>query len=186
MRFNWCCLQGYREDDGLTLESDTDEQILMHIPFQQAVCLTGIVIKCAHDIEKAPKKVKLFVNNPTIGFNGKALSFIKYSSLSSNHVVLSMYSLKPSIPISFSILVLRTEAGERSGVEEFDLSISQLKGEVVNLRPVKFSRVNSLSIFVETNQGDEDSSIIQKIVLMGKTRERMDVASIKDVSKEND
>lgn len=26
--------QGYREDDGLYLESDTDEQLLLHIPFQ--------------------------------------------------------------------------------------------------------------------------------------------------------
>ena len=27
--------QGYREDDGLYLESDTDEQLLIHIPFNQ-------------------------------------------------------------------------------------------------------------------------------------------------------
>lgn len=27
--------QGYRDDDGLYLESDTDEQLLMHITFQQ-------------------------------------------------------------------------------------------------------------------------------------------------------
>ena len=27
--------QGYRDDQGLYLESDTDEQLLMHIPFNQ-------------------------------------------------------------------------------------------------------------------------------------------------------
>ena len=30
-------VQGYREDDGLLLESDTDEQLLIHIPFNQKV-----------------------------------------------------------------------------------------------------------------------------------------------------
>lgn len=28
-------LQGYRDDDGLFLESDTDEELLIHIPFTQ-------------------------------------------------------------------------------------------------------------------------------------------------------
>lgn len=32
-----CCLctQGYRDDAGIVLESDTDEQLLIQIPFQQ-------------------------------------------------------------------------------------------------------------------------------------------------------
>ena len=45
--------QGYREDDGLYLESDTDEQLLIHIPFNTACKLQGLVIKST----KAPEQV---------------------------------------------------------------------------------------------------------------------------------
>lgn len=65
-------MQGYREDGGLLLESDTDEQLLLHVPFQQAVRLSGLIIKNASsDEDRAPLKVKLFVNSPNIGFNGE-------------------------------------------------------------------------------------------------------------------
>lgn len=62
-------LQGYREDDGLVLESDTDEQLLIHLTFNQSVRLSGLVIKSSAG-GQAPKIVKLFVNQPTIGFSG--------------------------------------------------------------------------------------------------------------------
>lgn len=35
----------YREDDGLYLESDTDEQLLIHVPFNSACKLSGLVVK---------------------------------------------------------------------------------------------------------------------------------------------
>ena len=62
--------QGYREDDGLYLESDTDEQLLIHIPFQSAVSLSGLVLKSVKSEDQAPKRVKLYVNKPTLGFSG--------------------------------------------------------------------------------------------------------------------
>ena len=34
-------LQGYRDDQGLYLESDTDEQLLIHIPFSQGMEATS-------------------------------------------------------------------------------------------------------------------------------------------------
>jgi hypothetical protein len=66
-------LQGYREDELLLLESDTDEQLLIHIPFNQAVRLSAIVIKSNSKPDQAPKKIKLFINNPTIGFSGTSI-----------------------------------------------------------------------------------------------------------------
>ncbi|KAK9821423.1 hypothetical protein WJX81_003107 [Elliptochloris bilobata] len=63
--------QGYREDDGLWLESDTDEQLLLHIQFNQAVKLSGLVIK-AEAGGTAPRTVKLFTNQPSLGFSEAA------------------------------------------------------------------------------------------------------------------
>ena len=55
--------QGYREDDGLYLESDTDEQLLVNIRFNQSVKLSSIILKGPDD-GHAPKRIKLFTNQP--------------------------------------------------------------------------------------------------------------------------
>ncbi|XP_052194522.1 PITH domain-containing protein At3g04780 [Diospyros lotus] len=59
--------QGYREDEGLNLESDADEQLLIYIPFIQVVKLHSIVIKGPED--EGPKTVKLFANREHMGFS---------------------------------------------------------------------------------------------------------------------
>ncbi|GMN25449.1 hypothetical protein TIFTF001_000931 [Ficus carica] len=59
--------QGYREDDGLHLESDADEQLLIYIPFNQVVKLHSIAIKGPE--EEGPKTVKLFSNKEHMGFS---------------------------------------------------------------------------------------------------------------------
>lgn len=42
---NLCTSQGYREDAGLNLESDADEQLLIYIPFTQVVKLYSVVVQ---------------------------------------------------------------------------------------------------------------------------------------------
>ncbi|XP_056166175.1 PITH domain-containing protein At3g04780 isoform X2 [Syzygium oleosum] len=59
--------QGYREDDGLLLESDADEQLLIYIPFTQVVKLYALVVKASE--EEGPKTVKLFSNREHMGFS---------------------------------------------------------------------------------------------------------------------
>ncbi|KAL4420910.1 hypothetical protein ABPG77_001251 [Micractinium sp. CCAP 211/92] len=137
--------QGYREDDGLYLESDTDEQLLIHIPFNTACKLSGLVVKSTKSADQAPKRVKLFVNQPTIGFG---------------------------------------EAADAAGVQEFDLSEEEVKGTQLQLKLVKFTKVNVLTIFIESNQGDEDTTIVQKLAIFGSGGDKFDVAAIKDISKE--
>ncbi|KAG9451914.1 hypothetical protein H6P81_004818 [Aristolochia fimbriata] len=59
--------QGYREDEGLYLESDADEQLLIYIPFTQVIKLHSVVIKGAE--EDGPRSVKLFANKEHMGFS---------------------------------------------------------------------------------------------------------------------
>jgi hypothetical protein len=44
-KYLWHCLQGYREDNGLHVGSDANEQLLLYIPFNQVVKLQSLIIK---------------------------------------------------------------------------------------------------------------------------------------------
>ncbi|CAK9143057.1 unnamed protein product [Ilex paraguariensis] len=59
--------QGYREDEGLNLESDADEQLLMYLPFTQVIKLHSFAITGPE--EEGPKTVKLFSNKEHMGFS---------------------------------------------------------------------------------------------------------------------
>ncbi|KAG0615995.1 hypothetical protein M758_5G082100 [Ceratodon purpureus] len=59
--------QGYREDNGLHLESDADEQLLLFIPFNQVVKLHSLIIRGPP--EEGPRTLKLFANRPNMGFS---------------------------------------------------------------------------------------------------------------------
>ncbi len=50
---------------------------------------------------------------------------------------------------------------------------------------MKFQSVNILSIFIEDNQEEEETTQVQKIVLYGSTGETMNVNEIKKVGEEN-
>jgi len=50
------------------LLSDADEQLILNIPFNQVVRIRALVIKSAGEPEQRPRRIKLFVNRPTLGF----------------------------------------------------------------------------------------------------------------------
>ncbi len=52
-------------------------------------------------------------------------------------------------------------------------------------RLTKFQAVHILSIFIEDNQEEEETTQVQKIVLYGSAGEKMNVNEIKKVGEEN-
>lgn len=60
--------QGYREDEGLYLESDADEQLLLNIPFNQKCKVASLTITGPSD-GSGPKRVRLFTSSNGLGFS---------------------------------------------------------------------------------------------------------------------
>uniref|UniRef100_A0A914US68 Thioredoxin-like protein 1 n=1 Tax=Plectus sambesii TaxID=2011161 RepID=A0A914US68_9BILA len=59
-------------------------------------------------------------------------------------------------------------AASTEAVQSFELTEDQVtKGEVVNLRFVKFQNVQNVQIFIENNLGDEDVTVIEDLKLYG-------------------
>ncbi|ORZ37724.1 galactose-binding domain-like protein [Catenaria anguillulae PL171] len=57
-----------RLDEDKYVESDADEQLLIHIPFTGQVKLKAIALRCRPD-ETAPSELKVFINNDQLDFD---------------------------------------------------------------------------------------------------------------------
>jgi PITH domain len=71
------------------------------------------------------------------------------------------------------------ECVDESAQQEVELSEAQAAGEAVPLKLAKFSGVNTLTIFVGSNQGDEEATRVSKIVVSGMSIQGMNVGDIK-------
>jgi len=134
--------QGYRDNEAVWLESDCDEQILLHIPFTQMVKLHSLHIAGPAD-GSAPKRVRIFVNRTSLGFS---------------------------------------EAADEAATQDLELSEDDLSGtNPLALKFVKFQNVRSITVFLENNQDDEDTTKLSKLVLMGSTVETTNMKEFKAV-----
>ncbi|KAJ1954937.1 hypothetical protein EC988_002158 [Linderina pennispora] len=57
----------FKADDSV-LESDVDEQMVLHVVFNQPVKLHSLMLKCA-ELERAPRTLRLFANRSDVGFD---------------------------------------------------------------------------------------------------------------------
>jgi len=125
------------------LESDCDEQLLLYIPFNQAVKLHSINVEAKSD-ETAPKSVKLYVNNPHMDFQS---------------------------------------VDSTTATQELELGASDVRPDsLVPVKFVKFQNMNSITIFVESNQGGADTTIIQRIRFIGQPKDASDMSQFKRVA----
>ncbi|KAJ2155922.1 hypothetical protein GGH16_005733, partial [Coemansia sp. RSA 560] len=132
-------LENIFDDTDSCLESDVDEQLILHVAFNQAIKLHSIMIKASG--EQAPKSIKLFVNRTDVGFD---------------------------------------DAESAEATQEIEMSNDVYeKGGVVNLRYVRFQNVNSLTIFVANNLGDDDVTSITQLAFIGTAINGANVSDIK-------
>ncbi|KII88857.1 hypothetical protein PLICRDRAFT_53376 [Plicaturopsis crispa FD-325 SS-3] len=120
-----------RNSSGSFLLSDADEQLLLNVPFNQAVRVRSIVIQSS-SLPQAPKTIKLLTNRPSLGFEDVE------------------------------------DAVEPEVAQVLELSEQDVKdGKRIPIRFVRFQAVNSLHIFVASNQGGEDETRIDVLDVFG-------------------
>ncbi|TVY55822.1 PITH domain-containing protein P35G2.02, partial [Lachnellula suecica] len=107
-----------RMEDKPELESDADEQLLMHIPFTGQVKLHSILIRTSPS-SCAPQTLKVFINRDDLDFS---------------------------------------TASDLAPTQEFSLSQTSEIQDIAVKRAL-FGKVQSLTLFVEDNYGDEVSRL---------------------------
>ncbi|XP_077996556.1 thioredoxin-like protein 1 [Glandiceps talaboti] len=131
---------------GLHLESDCDEQLIIHIAFNQPVKLHSLKIHGHPDeMDKAPKTVKVFINQPN------SLDFDKADSYE---------------PVQ-TLLLTKDDV---------------IEDVIVPLKFVKYQNVQSATLFVKDNQGDEETTIIQYLSFIGSTLIKTNMGDFKRVA----
>lgn len=118
--------QGLRDQEGLLMESDADEQLLIHLAFTTKVKLHSIQLAGPGD-GRAPKLVKLFVNRSGLSFE---------------------------------------DAEDAAAAQELEFTEETLDAKL-ELKFVKFQNCDSVTLFVSSNQGDEETSAISCIKFWG-------------------
>lgn len=216
--------QGYREDAGLYLESDTDEQLLLHIPFGTAVRLSGIVIQTKEKREQVHREWG--IGSAMWGVEQRKQLWLSFTHVADAATDIFPLSFTPQAPSHIKLFVNRpslgfSEAADEPAQADFVLTNAQLAGETIPLmyadwlgdeiipslesfihlhsastfsqplhnpslirRVARFSRVSHLTIFVDDNAEDTDTTVIEKIQLLGSGGDSFNVAEIKDISKD--
>ena len=148
--------QGPRDDARLFAESDTDDQLLLNIPFTQAVRLTGVALSgpapdaTGYDADAAPRSVRLFVNRPSLGF-----------------------AEAEADPAAQEVEVGGEGGGGGAG-----------EAVVIPLKAARFKGVTSLALFFQANAGGAETTQVGCVKLFGSAGETFDVAAIKKAGEE--
>lgn len=145
------------DDEKDYVESDTDEQLMIYVPFQSmlkvhTLHITSATVNASEDDEKPsrPTSIKIFTNKPQI--------------------------------LSFDDAENNT-ATQNVSLSETDWNSSTNTAKV-ELRFVKFQNVTSLVIFVAESEGDNDKVRIDRIRIIGESGEKRD-GKIEKISHED-
>lgn len=142
------------------VESDTDEQVMLFIPFRatlkvHTLQITSLPRGISNDQEESPmrpKSIQIYSNRPHV------LGFEEAEDIPA----LQKISLGP---------------------EDWDQKTGTAK---VELRFVKFQNVTSLVLFVVEGDGDADKVRIDRIRIIGETGEKRDLGKLEKVGESGD
>lgn len=138
------------------IESDTDEQLMLYIPFQSTMKLHSLHITSlppsGDEAPMRPKTLKLYTNRTTV------LGFDEADDMQSTQTI----ELK------------ETDYDKQTGTAK------------VELRFVKFQNISSLVIFVVDGLGDETSekTRIDRVRLLGETGEKKTMGKLEKIGNE--
>ncbi|KAH0334160.1 DUF1000-domain-containing protein, partial [Aureobasidium melanogenum] len=136
------------------IESDTDEQLMMYMPFQSSlkvhsIHITSLPTQGDDDIVR-PRTLKLYTNKSNV------LSFDEAES----------------IPSTQDITLQESDWDAKTGTARLDL------------RFVKFQNVTSLVIFVSEGEGEGEKTRIDRIRIIGETGEKRAMGKLEKIGDE--
>ncbi|KAH0359287.1 DUF1000-domain-containing protein, partial [Aureobasidium melanogenum] len=136
------------------IESDTDEQLMMYMPFQSSlkvhsIHITSFPTEGDDDIVR-PRTLKLYTNKSNV------LSFDEAES----------------IPSTQDITLQESDWDAKTGTARVDL------------RFVKFQNVTSLVIFVSEGEGEGEKTRIDRIRIIGETGEKRAMGKLEKIGDE--
>ena len=144
------------------VESDTDEQLMLYVPFMStmkvhSLHITSLPPKQAREGEEEdeipmrPKELKLYSNRPNVlGFDETE-----------------------DVPATQEIVLKQSDWDEKSGTAK------------VELRFVKFQNVKSLVIFVVNGDGEGEKTRIDRIRIVGESGEKRDQGKLEKMGHED-
>lgn len=136
------------------IESDTDDQLMMYIPFQSSLKLHGLHITSfvpeGEDDIVRPRTLKLYTNKSNV------LSFDEAES----------------VPATQDISIRDSDWDLKTGTARVDL------------RFVKFQNVTSLVVFVADGDGDGEKTRIDRIRVIGETGEKRAMGKLEKIGDE--
>lgn len=146
--------QTIEDDEKDYVESDTDEQLIIYIPFQSTLKvhtlhITSLPTDTDDDEQPSrPTKLKIFTNRP------QTLSFDDAESM---------------------------QAVQEVTLQEKDWD-SQTGTAKIELRFVKFQNVTSLVLFIAESEGDNEKVRLDRVRIIGESGEKRDgkIEKIKD------
>ncbi|WPH03622.1 thioredoxin-like protein 1 [Acrodontium crateriforme] len=138
------------------IESDTDEQLMLFIPFQatvklHSIQLTSIPPKDDEEAPVRPKTIKLYTNRSTVlGFDEA-----------------------DDTPATQELEIKENDWDSKTGTAK------------VELRFVKFQNISSLVIFVVDGEGDGEKTRLDRVRLFGETGEKRAMGKLEKIGDQD-